>query len=415
MSALAAIGPVQAWHVFTAHPVALLLMPVVGAFIGWVTKVMMIWMIFNPIEFKGIGPLGWQGQLPKRAAKFGSEASEMILGKLIDPRELIDTLNPQQIAAELDGVMLDVIDDVARELLGSRWDRLPAAARSLVIARTRSRAPQVVASLLQQAKGNIDELFDLSYVATAHLIKDKRLLNSLIGDTIVPELQFMKRFGTLFGAVVGGVQMVVFAFTRSHLLIPLAGLSVGLVSDWFALQMIFNPREPKRYFGALRWHGLFFKRRNEFAADYAKLTAAKILTPAVVMDGLLSVPLGDRLFAMVRNEVQTAISDELGIVEPLVPAAIGSEQYRTLSDRVTSHARARLPDAATRLEGYAGEALDLETMAREALTALSDEDYENMLRPMFKDDEWLVVAVGGALGFLVGELQVFLLTKLAGL
>jgi len=38
-----------------------------------------------------------------------------------------------------------------------------------------------------------------------------------------------------------------------------------------------------------------------------------------------------------------------------------------------------------------------------------------MLRPVFKDDEWLVVAVGGGLGFVVGELQVLLLTELAGL
>ena len=38
-----------------------------------------------------------------------------------------------------------------------------------------------------------------------------------------------------------------------------------------------------------------------------------------------------------------------------------------------------------------------------------------MIRPVFKDDEWLVVVVGGGLGFLVGELQVHLLTALGGL
>lgn len=54
----------EAWQVFTDHPVILLLMPVVGAFIGWITKVLAIWMVFKPIKFVGIGPIGWQGQLP---------------------------------------------------------------------------------------------------------------------------------------------------------------------------------------------------------------------------------------------------------------------------------------------------------------------------------------------------------------
>jgi len=78
----------------------------------------------------------------------------------------------------------------------------------LARARARARASEIIASLMAQAKANVDELFDISYVATRHLIKDKPLLNELIGDTIVPELTFMKRFGTLFGGggVVGAIQ-----------------------------------------------------------------------------------------------------------------------------------------------------------------------------------------------------------------
>jgi hypothetical protein len=40
---------------------------------------------------------------------------------------------------------------------------------------------------------------------------------------------------------------------------------------------------------------------------------------------------------------------------------------------------------------------------------MTDEQYEGLLRPIFKDDEWIVVVLGAALGFLFGELQVHLL------
>ena len=44
---------------------------------------------------------------------------------------------------------------------------------------------------------------------------------------------------------------------------------------------------------------------------------------------------------------------------------------------------------------------------------LTDEEYESILRPVFKDDEPLVIAVGAILGGLVGELQVQVMELLA--
>ena len=43
------------------------------------------------------------------------------------------------------------------------------------------------------------------------------------------------------------------------------------------------------------------------------------------------------------------------------------------------------------------------------MNQLSDEEYESILRPVFKDDEPLMIAVGGVLGGAVGELQVLII------
>ncbi len=44
---------------------------------------------------------------------------------------------------------------------------------------------------------------------------------------------------------------------------------------------------------------------------------------------------------------------------------------------------------------------------------LTPDQYEAILRPVFKDDEMLMITVGAVLGFLVGELQVVLVEHLA--
>ena len=41
------------------------------------------------------------------------------------------------------------------------------------------------------------------------------------------------------------------------------------------------------------------------------------------------------------------------------------------------------------------------------------DDYESLLRPAFKEDEWIIVALGATLGFLFGEIQVQIITHLA--
>jgi uncharacterized membrane protein YheB (UPF0754 family) len=407
--------PAEAWEFFLDHWLILVMMPVVAGFIGWITKVIAIEMVFRPIEFKGIGPIGWQGQLPRRAAKFGSEAAEIILDNVIDPRDLVDRLDPKRIATELDQIMVEAIDDVARDVIGQRWDQLPPAAKAPVIARARARSPQMIANLLESAKDNIDELFDLAYIVKAELIADKATLNELVRHPMTPIMEFMKTFGLVFGLIVGFVQMVAFAFTESHLIIPLFGLLIGLVSDWIALQMIFEPKERKRYLGIFPWHGMAYAYRDHFVKEYAVLAAERILTPKVMMGSLLDGPLADRLYALVHQEVEAAIDAELGPAERLVPAAIGSERYQSLRQIVVGRAQARMPEAAEHLESYTSEALDIENTIHTTLSTLSNQELEDMLRPVFKDDEWLVVAVGGGLGFLVGELQVQLLTRFGGI
>ncbi|WP_219823295.1 hypothetical protein [Nocardia nova] len=48
-------------------------------------------------------------------------------------------------------------------------------------------------------------------------------------------------------------------------------------------------------------------------------------------------------------------------------------------------------------------------MVIEKTRRLTDDEYEGLLRPAFKQVAWKLVAIGGVLGFLVGELQVHLL------
>lgn len=391
-------------------------MPVVAALIGYSTKRALIRMIFEPIEFKGVGPFGWQGIVPRRAAKMANVAYATLTNELLDPAEMLGQLDPAQLAARLDEPLRQAVDNIAEELAAELdpdlWLNLPPSVRLAVLNRVRARAPQLVASVLASVRSEVNDVFDLRWIVVSNLVRDKPALNSLFRNAADNELRFIRRSGAYFGALIGVLQATIWALTHEDLVMPIFGLFTGLVTDFLALQMIFRPIEPKRYLGIVRWQGLFHRRREAISAAYAELIAKDVLTPRVLIEGVLNGPTADRLFAIVRKEILLAIDAEVSLARPLVSLAVGTTRYTEMKRRVAQHVIEILPAHSHHVEQYAEETFGLRTMLGSKMLQLSSLAYEGILRPIFKEDEKTVIAVGAILGFLVGELQVQIVTRL---
>jgi uncharacterized membrane protein YheB (UPF0754 family) len=188
-------------------------------------------------------------------------------------------------------------------------------------------------------------------------------------------------------------------------MLPAFGGFVGFFSDWVALQMMFRPLQPKKIMG-YTLQGLFIKRQKEVAADYAALISKQILTSGNMMTELFSGTHSDRVITLVNRHVKEVIDAQSGIVKPFVVYAIGGEKYLRLKNNVAERILAQLPATMKYIESYAEDAMDIRNTLVERMQQLSPEEFEGMLRPAFKEDEWSLIAVGAALGFLVGELQI---------
>jgi ElaB/YqjD/DUF883 family membrane-anchored ribosome-binding protein len=77
-----------------------------------------------------------------------------------------------------------------------------------------------------------------------------------------------------------------------------------------------------------------------------------------------------------------------------------------MKNQVAARILARLPETMKHAESYADDAMDIRNTLVNRMQQLTAEEFEGMLRPAFKEDEWSLIAVGAALGFLVGELQI---------
>ncbi len=415
MSALV-LPLLQTWAEFKAdfevNWLIYLSMPFIAAFVGYTTKLVALQMLYRPIEFVGVGPIGWQGVVPRRAGKTAAVTIEMLTSKLLDPTEILDKIDAKAAVEELREPLTRTVDELARELAEQvrpgLWDSLPEAGRKAVQARVHAMAPKVVDNLVAEMRADLPRFVDLQYLAVTILVKNKVQLNELMKGLGGAAMKFIRRSGIYFGFAIGTVQLVAWGYFHNPWIMPAFGFFTGFASDWLALNLIFIPRKPKKLLGFIPIHGVLHAQREQVTRDYARLLANDIFSADVLLEAILHGPTSDRLFAAIEKEVSSALDSQAGFAQPLLTMAIGTKRYRDLKSTIVDLLIKRLPDTMAEAKDYTARTLDIENLIVDKMNQLDEDQYEGILRPVFKDDEMLMISVGAVLGFLVGELQVFM-------
>jgi len=120
-------------------------------------------------------------------------------------------------------------------------------------------------------------------------------------------------------------------------------------------------------------------------------------------------PTTEALFAIVHKHVSKAADDFSGGAKTIVQAAVGADKYATVQRDVADKIVDALPHCLSQVESYTDRALDMENTLFTKMAALPPEQFERLLHPVFEEDEWKLVLMGGVLGVLIGFAQYFVL------
>lgn len=406
MSTSETILAIQTWREikadFSVNWLIYLSMPFVAAFVGWSTKIVALEMLYRPLEFKGIGPFGWQGIVPRRAGKVGSKTIELLTQNLLKPEEMLEKVDAAEAVEALREPLIRAADeisrDIAEQIRPGLWDSLPEAGRKAIQSRINTTIPpQVIENMLDEMRADLPRYIDVQYLAITTLVKNKDKLNKLMRGLGDDAMAFVRRSGIYFGLVIGLVQMVAWALFQNPWIMPAFGFGVGFISDYIALNMLFRPVKPTKILGFIPFQGgLLHAQRETVTADYARILSEDLFSPPeILFDGVLRGPGSDKVFSLIAKEVDAAIDAQTGIATPpLVKFAVGTERYNALKNTLVEMVLQRLPETLQYAQDYAVGAMDLEGTIIDKMGQLSNEEYESILRPVFKDDEPTMIAVG---------------------
>lgn len=89
----------------------------------------------------------------------------------------------------------------------------------------------------------------------------------------------------------------------------------------------------------------------------------------------------------------------------LVGSDVDAEKITRIVHVVERELLVRLPQALPTIEEHLDERLQIAALIEERLGAMDKTQFERMLRGIFEEDEWILIAVGGGLGALIGTAQ----------
>jgi uncharacterized membrane protein YheB (UPF0754 family) len=104
-------------------------------------------------------------------------------------------------------------------------------------------------------------------------------------------------------------------------------------------------------------------------------------------------------------QVKRAIDEQVGLFRPLLPMVMGAEAFLAAKEQSAELVFNELPRMVHTTYAYTTEAMRAEQQLRERLQALPCAEFEGVLHPVFEEDEWKLIAVGGLLGMWVGIFQ----------
>ncbi|HEX4733401.1 MAG TPA: hypothetical protein VH247_03220 [Thermoleophilaceae bacterium] len=403
--------------------------PIFSGFIGYATNWSGVWMLFNPLEFKGIrvpgvrglshvlprriqqipgvmqGGVGWQGIIPSRAAKMGSIAVDKGIAKVGSPADFYEQLEPQKIAEQIlltsRRDMRDLVDRIMEREHPQLWNELPPRVREAVHERVQAQLPDIVREVTEKIGRNIDDLLDVKLMVIRHVEEHPELMNRVFLDVGKKELDFIIRFGGVFGFVCGFPLIFITNAFPHWWVLPVLGTIVGYVTNWLAIWMIFEPNDPRRIW---RWtaQGLFLKRQREVAQVYATIIADHIVTVRNIGHELLHGPRADRTRAMIQNALRPAVDRATGAVQPLVRMAVGPREYDAIRDSLAvegvEYTMTPLQDEEFNRE----QSRSIRALISDRIREMSSRDFAELLRSGMREDEWLLVLHGAVLGFGAG-------------
>ena len=153
------------------------------------------------------------------------------------------------------------------------------------------------------------------------------------------------------------------------------------------------------------YQGLFAARQPEIAANYARMMGEEVLTPRHLVERLAEQGSLAQLTAVALTAVQPRLENQVSAVAAVLGTEVTAEQRTAAVGVLMPALLTALAPMVGDIEDQVAKRLDITGILEQRLAAMDKAEFESVLRSIFQEDEWILIALGGVLGTAIGTLQ----------
>jgi uncharacterized membrane protein YheB (UPF0754 family) len=196
----------------------LILIPLISAFIGWVTNWVAIKMLFHPREPKKILGVTFHGIFPKRQQQFAEKLGKLVSAEFLSFDDIEQKIsNPENLKK-----VMPMIETHVDEFLRNRLkDEMPVISmfigdktitnlKTMFMKEIESLFPQVMKQYAANLKNELD-LEQIVIKKVAGFSSDK--LEEVLYQIMSKEFRFVEIIGAVIGLIIGILQVLITQLT----------------------------------------------------------------------------------------------------------------------------------------------------------------------------------------------------------
>ncbi|CAE8631222.1 unnamed protein product [Polarella glacialis] len=414
--------------------IKLLSVPVVCLLFTWFHVWLALQMMFYPIAFVGVPgrpivprwlglPInGWQGIVPRKASIMARRACEQMIGNIVTVEEFMDRVQPDHFFESLEGMMGELCSAIVERIMMKRWptvwSALPSSVKSELKLKVLEDTKQTFGPALLDFRTNINSILDLKEMAIEAFVNDPEMMVDMFRSVATRELKFIQHLAAVMGFLLGLVQVGFYLALENspgmdYYMLPGSGLIIGYCTNWLALKMTFWPVWPHMMCGGyVNFQGVFLKRQKEASCKMAQLICEKVVDAQAMLNYMLRSPSSTavvKVLDIYRAHVHRAVDLSVGMASAVAPFV--GQQLDEVKQDVVDLSLELLPQHSRAIDQYMDDVMNVEATLSWRLSRIPPPEFEDIIHPIFQDDEWILLLVGAILGVVIGLLQVWALTS----
>jgi len=192
-------------------------------------------------------------------------------------------------------------------------------------------------------------------------------------------------------------------------LLPILAALIGWITNYLAIKMLFHPHQPKKILG-LTFQGVFPKRQAQIAEKLGDLVANELFSMQDVAQKIEDLSTQPEVLEEVGKRIEKTIRGKLISAFPMLSMFLSDEMIEKVTNLFKGELEDFLRVSAQGLAVKMKDSVDVQGLVREKVQAFSSNKIEELLLSFMEQEFRFIEKIGAVLGFLIGCIQVFLVT-----